>query len=96
MIKKSLSFPDYTTMTILLPIFVKKRKFLTPFSAEQCSILHNSSKRPTNLAPRVESCFVKEEFSYQWKKANVVPVHKKSDKQSLQTDLIAANLRKKF
>ena len=71
-------------MTILLPIFVKKRKFLTPFFAEQCSILHNSSKRPTNLAPQAESCFIKEEFSYQWKKANVVPVHKKSDKQSLK------------
>ena len=71
-------------MTILLPIFVKKRKFLTPFFPEQCSILHNSSKRPTNLAPQAESCFIKEEFSYQWKKANVVPVHKKSDKQSLK------------
>ena len=29
--KKSLSFPYYTTMVILLPIFAKKRNFLTPF-----------------------------------------------------------------
>ena len=29
--KKLLSFPHYTTMVILLPIFAKKRNFLTPF-----------------------------------------------------------------
>ena len=29
--KKSLSFPHYTTMAILLPNFAKKRNFLTPF-----------------------------------------------------------------
>ena len=31
-----------------------------------------------------KSCIIKEEFPSEWKKANVVPVHKKSDKQSLK------------
>ena len=29
-------------------------------------------------------CIIKGEFPSDWKKANVVPVHKKSDKQSLK------------
>ena len=45
MIKKSLSFPRYTTVVILQPIF---------FFAEQCSILQNSNKLSTNLAPRTD------------------------------------------
>ena len=52
--KKSLSFPYYTTMVILLTIFAKKQNFLTLFFAEQCSILQNSRKVPTNLAPRTD------------------------------------------
>ena len=106
------------------------------FFAEQCSILQNSSKLPTKLAPRTgqsltsinlsqddilkiiqnlnpnkahgpdkisirmikicgnslckllemicKSCIIKGEFSSEWKKANVVPVHKKSDKKMLK------------
>ena len=29
-------------------------------------------------------CIIKEEFPSEWKKANIVPVHKRSDKQSLK------------
>ena len=32
----------------------------------------------------LRSYIIKEEFPFEWKKANVVPVHKKSDKQSLK------------
>ena len=31
-----------------------------------------------------KSCIIKEQFLSEWKKANVAPVHKKSDKQSLK------------
>ena len=50
-------------MVILLPIFVKKRNFFTPFFSEQCSILQNSSKLPTNLAPRTDQSLTSINFS---------------------------------
>ena len=46
-----------------------------------------------------KSCIIKVEFPSEWKKANVVPVHKKKPQaiaKELQTDLIAANLWKNF
>ena len=50
-------------MVILLPIFAKKRNFLTPFFAEQSSILLNSSKLPSNLAPRADQSLTSVHFS---------------------------------
>ena len=50
-------------MVILLPIFAKKRNFLTPFFAEQSSILLNSSKLPSNLAPRTDQSLISINFS---------------------------------
>ena len=110
--------------------FRQKAEFFKSFFAEQCSILRNSSKLPTNLLPRTDqsltsinffqdnilkkiqnlnpnkahgrdkisiriikicgkslckplemifkSCIIKGEFPSEWKKANVVPVHKKA------------------
>ena len=52
--KKIPIISHYTTMVILLPIFAKKRNFLTPFLQKKCSILQKSSKFPTNLAPRTD------------------------------------------
>ena len=116
--------------------FRQKAELFNSFFAEQCSTLQNSSKLPTNLAPRTDqlltsinfsqddilkiiqnlnpnkahgpdkiniriikicgnslckplglifkSSIIKGEFPSEWKKANVVPVHKKGDKQSLK------------
>ena len=116
--------------------FCQKAELFNSFFAEQCSILLNSSKLPTNLAPRTDqsltsinfsqddilkiiqnlnpnkahgpdkisirmikicgkslckplemifkSCIKKGEYPSEWKKANVVPVHKKGDKQLLK------------
>ena len=116
--------------------FRQKAELLNPIFAGQCSILLNSSKLPTNLAPQTDqsltcinfsqddilkiiqnlnpnkahgpdklsirmikicgkslykhlemifkSCIIKGEYPCDWKKANVVPVHKKGDKQSLK------------
>ena len=114
----------------------KAELFNSFFFSEQCSILQNSSKLPTNLAPQTDqsltsinfsqddilkiiqnlnlnrvhgpdkinirlikicgkslckplemifkSCIIKGEYPSEWKKANVVPVHKKGDKQLLK------------
>ena len=116
--------------------FCQKAELFNSFFAEQCSILLNSSKLPTNLAPRTDqsltsinfsqddilkitqnlnpnkahgpdkisirmikicdkllckpsemifkSCFIKGKYPSVWKKANVVPVHKKENRQSLK------------
>ena len=116
--------------------FCQKAELFNSFFAEQCSILLNSSKLPTNLAPQTDqsltsihfsqddilkiiqnlnphkahgpdkvsirmikicgkslckplemifkSCIKKEEYWSEWKKANIVPVHKKGDKQLLK------------
>ena len=111
----------------LITDFCQKAELLNFFFAEQCFILLNSSKLPTNLAPRTDqsinskiirnlnpnkahgldkisirmikicgrslckplemifkSCIKKGEYPSAWKKANVVPVHKKGDKQLLK------------
>ena len=65
-------------MAVLLPIFTKKRNFLTFFSIllfnsslflfnyffeQQCSMIHNSSTLPTNLAPQTEQSPTSIDFS---------------------------------
>ena len=116
--------------------FCQKAELFNSFFAEQCSTLPNSSKLPTNLAPRTDQSLTsvhfsqddilkiiqnlnpnkaqnpdkisipmikicgkslckplemifksriqKGEYPSEWKKANVVPVHKKGDKQLLK------------
>ena len=116
--------------------FCQKTELFNSFFAEQCSILLNSNKLPTDLAPRTDqsltsvhfsqddilkiiqnlnpnkahgrdkismaminicgkslckalemifkSCIKKGEYPSKWKKANVVPVHKKGNKQLLK------------
>ena len=130
MIKKFLSFPPLYHNSNFITDFCQKAELFNSFFAEQCSILQNSSKLPTNLAPRTDqsltsvnfsqddilkiiqnlnpnkahgpdkisirmikicgkslckplemifkSCIIKGEFPSEWKKANVVPVHKKA------------------
>ena len=136
MIKKIPIIPPLYCNGNFITDFCQKAELFNSFFAEQCSILLNSSKLPTNLAPRTDqsltsinfsqddilkiiqnlnpnkahgpdkisirmikicgkslckplemifkSCIKKGEYPSEWKKANVVPVHKKGDKQLLK------------
>ena len=61
MIKKPI-IPHHTTMVIVLP-FSPKSELFKSFFAEQCSILQDSSKRPTNLALRTDQSLTSTNFS---------------------------------
>ena len=66
-------------------------------SIRMIKICGNSLCKPSEMI--FKSCIIKGELSSEWKKANVVPVHKKKRQaiaKELQTDLIATNLRKTF
>ena len=130
MIKKIPIIPPLYCNGNFITDFCQKAELFNSFFAEQCSILLNSSKLPTNLAPRTDQsltsinfsqddilkiiqnlnpnkahdpdkisicmikicgkslckplemifkpCIIKGEYPSEWKKANVVPVHKKA------------------
>ena len=66
------SFVNDKKIPIILPLyqngtfitdFCQKAELFNSFFAEQCSILQNSSKRPTNLAPRTDQSLTSINFS---------------------------------